>query len=83
MVVLWLPIMLEWTEKLGDPWETVLTALLALTNLGLVGVYGALVSERMPRLRSALRVFTSVFLRSTLMGGLAAATAGLITDFLG
>ena len=83
MVVLWLPIMLDWTEKLADPWESALTALLALTHLGLIGVYGALVSERTPRLRSAPRVFTSVFLRSALLAGLAAATAGLLTDFLG
>ena len=80
MVPLWYTIYEDnWLDKLDDPLGDVLLILFIAMNVGLCGVYGASVARMSSRSGTRWWFVLEVWLRTMLVGGLAAATAAVFT----
>jgi hypothetical protein len=80
MVPLWYTIYEDnWLDKLDGPWGDVLLILFIAFNVGLCGVYGASVALKNSGPGTRWWFLLEVWLRTMLVGGLAAATAAVFT----
>jgi len=79
MALCWLPILTEWTDDWATAAEDVGVPALVMLYVGLCGVYGATVADRMSAAVSQRARLALVFVRTVALGGMAVGGMALLS----